>query len=306
MTKRQGGIIETLRSLPSRAAVFVVFVCLSLAAMEAWREWTAYQGEIKEAETQSFNLAQSLAQHADDTFEIADTVLLEIVNRVETDGMSPTALNRLTVILGARVAQQQRLQGLLIYDETGRWQSNSLNQFPEDLNSSDRDYFQYHLKSRDTGPHLGPPVRNRSGVGWYVTLSRRLQYADGRFAGVALATLGADFFSDFYRQFNIGQDGSIALIQTTGIAVARFPHDDTFTGRDLSGTSLILRLGAAPMGVRSFSSPIDGVGTRPQPAFLSSFRSRSGATRCSRGGSVKWCTGPGPSHCSPSSLGRPG
>jgi diguanylate cyclase (GGDEF)-like protein/PAS domain S-box-containing protein len=259
MKTRRGGIAETVRSLPSRAVVFVVFVCLSLAAMEAWREWTAYQSEIKDAETQSFNLAQSLAQHADDTFEIVDTVLLEIVKRVETDGMSPAALNRLTGILGARVAQQPRLQGLLIYDETGRWQSNSLNQFPEDLNSSARDYFQYHLKSRNTGPHLGPPIRNRSGIGWSVTVSRRLQHADGRFAGVALATLGADFFSDFYRQFNIGQDGSIALIQTTGTAVARFPYDDTFIGRDLSGAALIRGLGTAPDGVRSFTSPIDGM-----------------------------------------------
>jgi PAS domain S-box-containing protein len=259
MNRRTSASLLIFRSLPSRAVLFVGIVCLALATLEGWREWTSYNADLDEAEMQSFNLAKSLAQHADDTFEIADTVLVGMVERVETDGTSPAALARLGRLLADRVAEQPRLSNLFIYDEDGRWLANSLPQQPVSLNNSDRAYFQHHKSSSDRKPHLGPPIQSRSTGQWVVTVSRRLNHPDGSFAGVVLATLDVSFFSEFYRRFNVGEQGTIVLVQEAGPTLARFPHEDGLVGRDLSKSPLLAELQVKPAGTRRYTSPIDGI-----------------------------------------------
>ena len=50
---------------------FVVAVCLVIVTLEAWRDWSERQDELLQAESMMTNLARSLTQHAEDTFEIA-------------------------------------------------------------------------------------------------------------------------------------------------------------------------------------------------------------------------------------------
>jgi hypothetical protein len=73
------------------------------------------------------------------------------------------------------------------------------------LNNSDRDYFHHHAQTDDRHTLIGRPVKSRSGGQWIITASRRFNYPDGRFAGVALATVDVAYFSQFFEKFNIGQ-----------------------------------------------------------------------------------------------------
>jgi hypothetical protein len=204
MTGRPQSMKEAGRSLPLKATAFVAAVCLLLAIMGGWREWTSRDREAASAEVETFNLAQSLAQHADDTFSLADTALIGLIERVETAGTSPAALAQLNHLLRTVAAEVPRIQGLFIYDEDGNWIASSLDHLPSDLNNADREYFRFHRDSPDRGPHLGKPIRSRSSGDWVVTVTRRLQHTDGRFAGVALATLNVSYFSEFFRRFNVG------------------------------------------------------------------------------------------------------
>jgi diguanylate cyclase (GGDEF)-like protein/PAS domain S-box-containing protein len=49
------------------------------------------------------------------------------------------------------------------------------------------------------------------------------------------------------------------LIQTSGTVMARFPGNDAFLGRDLSGTPLLREVATHPAGTRRYTSPLDGV-----------------------------------------------
>ncbi|MFP3740048.1 hypothetical protein SB860_35010, partial [Burkholderia sp. SIMBA_019] len=47
---------------------------------------------------------------------------------------------------------------------------------------------------------------------WIMTVSRRINYPDGRFAGVALATIYLSHFLALYASIDMGQNGVINLI----------------------------------------------------------------------------------------------
>ena len=105
-------------------------------------------------------------------------------------------------------------------------------------------------------------MKSRSGGRWVITASRRFNHPDGSFAGVALTTIDVAYFLQFYRGFDIGPNGSIALASADGIILilARSPDDGSYTGRDLSGAPLFRNLRERPAaGACYFKSPLNDV-----------------------------------------------
>ena len=109
------------------------------------------------------NLARSLTQHAEDSFELADTVLVGLVDRLETDGTSPAAVAKIHKFLQLRKANGSRIRGIFVYDEAGRWLATTENVDLAGFNNSDRDYFQHHKASPDRRTLIGR--RNGSSPG---------------------------------------------------------------------------------------------------------------------------------------------
>jgi len=246
--------------LPISAGAFVALICVAILVLSGWREWSAREAELKNAEVDVANLSESLTQHADDTFELADNVLTGLVHRLGIDGTGPEAIARLRTFIDLRKPSLGRIGGLFIYDETGNWLATSEAISLKGLNNSDRDYFRHHAQSDDHRVLIGRPVKSRSGGQWIITVSRRFDHPDGRFAGVALATVDVAYFSQFFKKFNIGPNGAVALMNTDGIVLARNPDDGSYVGRDLSNTPLFNDRSSYPAAAAFyFKSPLDGV-----------------------------------------------
>lgn len=241
------------------ATVFVALVCLSLVVMDGWRSLNARTVLLASAERATANLARSMAQHADDTFKAADISLSDIVERMEADGSSPAALERLHALMEAQVRNVEQLQGLFVYDATGRWLVNSRPKVDRGFNNADREYFVYHLNHPDRGPHVGIPVISRSTGKWIIPLSRRLNHADGGFAGVALATIDMEYFMTFYDSLDVGKRGAVGLVLNSGVMVLRRPYLDGQIGMDIINTPLFQAyLRAGDTGSGYFRSTHDG------------------------------------------------
>src|SRR5690242_18450464 len=248
-----------LKRLPSLAAGFVALVCGAIVALGAWSEWTTRGKELATAEVELGNLAHSLTQHADDTAELAHSLLTGLVSALENDGAEPASIARLQAVLNARKPSLGRIRGLFVYDEAGRWLATTENVNLAAYNNSDRDYFRHHRASADRSMLIGNPVHSKSGGQWVITLSRRWNHPDGSFAGVVLATINAAYFSDYYSHFDLGSQGALALINRDGIILARSPEDGA-VGRDMSGGEFFrsMRAGGAK-GLVNFQSGVDGV-----------------------------------------------
>ena len=243
---------------PLRAAGFVVLACLAILILNGWREWQSRSDEFRNAEVDMKNLARSLVQHAEDTVEMADTILVGLVNRLEVDGTTPAALENIRAFLPLQ-KNNSRVRGIFIYGEAGQWLTTSEQIDFKAFNNSDRDYFIEHRSSTDRGVLIGRPIKSRSGGQWIVPISRRFNGPDGKFGGVALVTVDATYFGEFYKRFDVGIDGAISLLSTDGIILAR-SNDNGSIGRDLSNSRLIRELDDRPASsIYYFKSPIDGI-----------------------------------------------
>jgi hypothetical protein len=149
-------------------------------------------------------------------------------------GELETQADRLHALLTNLVAKTPSLQGLFVYGADGRWLLTSLERIPANANNADREYFEYHRTHAALGAHVGSPVRSRSSGAWVVPVSRRINGADGSFAGVALATLKLDFFKSYYQSFDIGNNGTIFLASDSGRFVVRRPFSEKDYGGDIS------------------------------------------------------------------------
>jgi len=226
------------KSITYGAIAFVIAVCISLLIMDGWRSLNARNFELQEMSAETSNLAQAMAQHANDSFKAADSITYTMVERVETYGSGPAELQRLHSFLAISVTQMPQLNALAVYDEHGRWLADSHATLLQIFNNSDREYFVYHRTHTDRGPHIGSPLISRATGRWVIPISRRINDAQGNFSGVALATIDIDYFRQFYGKLNIGQAGSLVLALDDGTMLLRRPYNDALVGSSMLNTQL--------------------------------------------------------------------
>lgn len=199
--------------------------------------------ELSNAAIATSNNAHTLAEQANSSFKMADTVLVSLVDYVEVQGLSSLSVNRLRNLMTKHIMQLPALQGLFIYDENGRWIVNSSGTRYDGRNNSDRAYFQFHQAHPSREVHIGRPIIGRTSGVWVIPVSRRIEHPDGSFAGVALATIKVDFFRKIYEGLEIGDDGGILMTLNEGALLLRVPFDPGSIGSNVTGHP-IFRLAA--------------------------------------------------------------
>ncbi|NUU38904.1 sensor domain-containing diguanylate cyclase [Pseudomonas sp. C2B4] len=242
------------------AVTLLVAVCLSMALIVSWEVWSSRQYHLHDKEVAMSNLAQTLASQAQASIKQADTLLFGLVDRLENDGIEGDRLHRLQRLLSAQRGELSQIHGLFVYDETGRWIANSNGAEVGVANNSDREYFIYHRDHPDRGPHIGPSIKSRSSGEWIMTVSRRINHPDGRFAGVALATIYLTHFLQLYDSIDMGRNGVINLIADDASIVVRRPFNEADIGTSLARSPLFTQLlPHASAGTATIMSIIDGV-----------------------------------------------
>ncbi|UVM52650.1 sensor domain-containing diguanylate cyclase [Pseudomonas sp. B21-015] len=247
--------------LKVRYAVFLlVAVCLSMMAIVIGESWNSRQYHLRDSEVAMSNLAQTLASQAQASIKQADTLLFSLVDRLEIDGMQPEKLPRLQRLLYAQRSELAQIHGLFVFDEEGRWLANAINVIPPNANNADREYFIYHRDHPDRGPHIGPSIKSRSTGEWIMTVSRRINHADGRFAGVVVASIYLKHFLDLYNSIDMGKNGVINLIADDATIVVRHPFNEADIGASVAKGPLFTQLlPKGDSGTETVKSYVDGV-----------------------------------------------
>jgi two-component system, sensor histidine kinase and response regulator len=238
-----------------------ILLCALFLGFDAASVLHARTVERGEAMASVHNLTLALAQHAERTLQTADLLLTGIGQRIADDGDEPGFAGRLDKILAARVRQVRQIREMVLIDPTGHWQASSLAETPTDIDNSDRDYFIHLRDAADADTFIAAPEINRATGKLTITMARRLtSSADGRFLGVLVAVLDGEYFQDFYRHFDIGRDGTIALIRLDGVALVRHPFWPDRIGRADSGQYVLHdELPKAPAGEYMNRGRLDGI-----------------------------------------------
>ncbi|MDB5412929.1 MAG: hypothetical protein JWR10_1264 [Rubritepida sp.] len=247
-------------SLGARAYPLLALLCLLLFAAEGWHAWTSREAQLDDVETSSANLARSLLQEAEGTFATVNAALVGVVERLEVDGTRPAVLDRISALLTAQSRNQPGLRGFSVDSRSGERLVTSVPNLPVGASDAERPYFQHHKTDPGPGSFIGPATRSQLTGNWIITISRRFEDQDGQFAGVVVASVEAAEFARGYAAYDVGRQGSIALLRTDGMILSRHPYEDAAIGRVISGgSSMQQRATLNPVGNYRVTSPIDGV-----------------------------------------------
>jgi diguanylate cyclase (GGDEF)-like protein len=184
-----------------------------------WSRTLAYDSQIREGVTASRAMADAALHHAESTLDTAGWMLAGVVERAEADGIRGGDEGALRRLILARVhAKRSPLAGLCVADAAGIVMTAPTVAAGPCADGVVRAAAAYHGVHVDRDIHVAV-----SADAQVLTVSRRIDGPDGRYAGVAVAAIPLRWFDDQYRHMEPGPHGEVALALDDGTPVTRFP-----------------------------------------------------------------------------------
>lgn len=91
------------------------------------------------------------------------------------------------------------------------------------IDISDRDYFVHHRDNAGDRLFISEPLFGQRSASTTWSFFQAFSFPDGRFAGVAYATIALDHFTTLMSKFAIGKQGTIALRDGKFGLITRLP-----------------------------------------------------------------------------------
>lgn len=121
------------------------------------------------------------------------------------------------------------------------------------ISVADQAYFRFH-QERDSGTtFVSPALRDAANSEWHLHFTRRLDDADGNFAGIVVVETDPAYFTSSYERSRLGERGMLALVGSDGLVRAQRSGDKVSFGQRV-GTAdgeIERRLGGRYSGVRA-------------------------------------------------------
>ena len=258
------------RRFKHRLVAGLLGISLLAVLICAWEFHSSYTDKLNEGRTQTQNLARAVEAHVLYSIRFADVSLIALSNAIKV--LSPDKRNATAIVqalMSARPVFGDDFWNLYIGPD-GKGVATS-NKLPvEGVSYLDRDYFQYHARTRSKSLYVGGPVIGRVSGRKVFFISRRIESDDGTFLGVIAAPIDAGRFAKVFEDSRFNHDVTISLLHRNGKVIARAPQfDDTFAV-DMRDADVFKRLQTVDQGTFETVSVIDG---RPQ---LYSFRALAG------------------------------
>jgi signal transduction histidine kinase len=122
---------------------------------------------------------------------------------------------------------------------------------------ADREHVKVHFKENSSRIFIGKPVRGRVNKQWSIVMSMRANHPDGTLAGVIAIAVDPFYFSNFFKDLDLGTQGTVAFVGLDGIVRARLGGN--FIGTNISMTELLRQARLSPHGAFVSVSATDSV-----------------------------------------------
>lgn len=200
------------------------------------------------------NLARVFEEHTLRTLKNADQALLFLKFQYEKEG------RRIDISQYVREDRFSNQPFVLmgVINENGDFVTSSQESFvPSNL--KDREHFFVHKDFDSETLFISKPVLGRSSGKWAIQMTRRINNPDGSFGGVAVVSVDPFYFTEFYKQVDLGRNAAITLVGLDGIVRARQAGQDAETGQDLSNSVIMEKLSNSTSGYYIAKSQVDGI-----------------------------------------------
>nr|WP_246526399.1 diguanylate cyclase [Plastoroseomonas hellenica] len=243
--------VVPLGALFAAALLTTVALVLLDARRDAWGQAT----------NSTSNLARALERDLSAEMRSIDLALVAIkaILRDTEHGRISPELQR--TLIQERVRSTRYLESVAVLDANGDQIFDSRGEVPHGApNLADRDYFTVHRDRMDVGFFVSRPFRSRRSNIWSLGFSRRLAYADGRFAGVVMGAVRLDQLeAAAFTGLQLGPQGALTVFRQDGVILARSPNEEGQLGRDLSASPVVRQALTVPAGQYVTVAAVDGV-----------------------------------------------
>ena len=228
-----------------------------------------YAETLTHSRSETAKLSVVLGEQTARSIQAIDLVLQEMQAKVPVAGIGdPEEFNRvmgtpaLHEFLLERVKNLPQARGIGLVGSNG-WLVNGSRFWPiPQVDLSDRDYYRHFREHDDAGLYISSPARDLVSGQWTFFLARRVNGANGEFAGIVLGLADAQYFEDFYRNVRLEPGTNVTLMHTNGTLVARFPPAEAAFGQRLPLFDTMLAAAAAGHdGPVRTAGPVDGATT---------------------------------------------
>lgn len=221
----------------------------------------ARQDAWNQADNSTSNLARALERDLSAEMRSIDLALVAIKSILNDTAHGRISPELQRTLIQDRVRSTRYLDSVAVLDASGSQVFDSRGEVPDDApNLADRDYFTAHRDRADVGFYVSRPFRSRRTNIWSLGFSRRLSYADGRFAGVVMGAIRLDRLdAAVFDGLQLGPGGALTVFRADGVILARSPNDERQLGRDLSGSPVVSRALTVPAGHYVTVAAVDGV-----------------------------------------------
>lgn len=239
------------------ANVAVVLSCLFLIgivwAVTLERIRFERDATIANATKQNANLAIAFEEHTIRTLKGIDQAVLFVKNQYDEHGL------KLNI---GRMIENGMLDASLfnyigITDERGNVVLGSHEFKP--TNVADRESFEVHRQNNNNEMFIGKLHLGRITHEWAMPMSHRINKADNSFGGIVYAAVVPDYFTRFYQQTDLGEQGVVTLIGLDGIVRARRAGQKSSFGQDMHDSRLFVEQAKSRNGSFLDESKADGV-----------------------------------------------
>ena len=246
---------ERIYRVPPRA-MLGTFAALLVAGLWAFTIYSATVDEqrvLADTVKDSQNMVRAFEEHTARTIQSADQAAIFLKYQYERQGphFDIAEYQKTGIILGDIFTL------LTIVDHQGDVVLSSRPFAP--MNLSDREHISVHFGVDTQKLFIGKPVLGRVSGKWSMQMTRRLNKSDGSFGGVVIVSVDPFYFSGFYKDVNIGSQGTVTLVGHDGVVRARQSLDDKMVGKDVSEQKLFQGIVAAKSGYLRAAPANDGI-----------------------------------------------
>ena len=223
-------------------SVLTAMLIIAIVAVLLIRE---HANTLEAAQRTASNITQLIDTDVARNVELYDMALKGLIaatGRTDLQGISADIRH---LVLFDRSAAAPFKGDILLLDARGEVMADSSLITPKTGNFADRDYFQAHRDNPEIGLYISRPFIARCVCDdqWRIAFSRRISGPDGRFQGVAVASMRLSYFRQLFSGLNIGNNSTINLINQQGILLAQQPLlESDMSDKDLSQRPNVSRM----------------------------------------------------------------
>lgn len=240
--------------LTAGGVLLVFFWALSALVLFQSRS-DAYQRAAGNARNLVLVLERDIARSVEQ-YDLSLQAVVDGMRQPQVMALPPTLRN---LVLFDRATTGRYLGTIYVVDANGRIVLDSRSDTPPAVNLGAREDIAIHRNHPEIGLYISKPYASPLHGGQaMLTLSRRIDNADGSYGGVVVGALSVDYFRALLDGLSVGPHGSAAVLGTNGALITRLPFDTSMVGRDVSRSTVYLDAMRQPEGAVSGLASLDG------------------------------------------------